>query len=141
MRDFSLLFPVLALVCLTLIVWVRMYLVRVDYMRANRIGPQKVSTRRQMAERLAPVQPVADNFQNLLELPVLFYALVAFLLITGLEGPSYTIAAWVFVASRAAHSFIHCTYNRVMHRFIAYAIGGWLLFGMWAAFGIELALR
>lgn len=141
MRDFPILFPLLALVALTLAVWVRMYFVRIGYMRGHRISPQKVATRRQMAEALAPVQAVADNFQNLLELPVLFYALVAFLLITGLDGPAYTLAAWVFVASRVAHSWIHCTYNRVMHRFYAYAIGGWILFGMWAAFAVQLALR
>jgi hypothetical protein len=141
MRDLSILWPALALVFLTFLVWVRLYLVRRRYMIEHRINPQKVATRSAAAQFLAPVAASADNFQNLFELPVLFYALIAFVLITGMESQNFTIAAWVFVAARAAHSYIHCTYNRVMHRFAAYAIGGWVLFGMWAAFAVELARR
>lgn len=139
MRDLSLLWPVIALVALTLTVWVRLYVIRRRYMVEHRISPQKLTTRAATSQMLGPVQATADNFQNLLELPVLFYALVAFLLITGNESQNFTIAAWVFVASRAAHSYIHCAYNKVMHRFYAYATGGWLLFGMWAAFAVQLA--
>ena len=40
--------------------------------------------------------------------------------------------AWSFVALRAVHSLIHCSYNRVMHRFVAYLLGGLCL---WALLG------
>jgi len=42
------------------------------------------------------------------------------------------------VALRAVHSFVHVTYNRVMHRFVVYIAGGVLLFAAWARFGWSL---
>jgi hypothetical protein len=42
------------------------------------------------------------------------------------------------VALRALHSFIHVTYNRVMHRFVVYSSSTLLLFLMWAVFGAQL---
>lgn len=45
------------------------------------------------------------------------------------------------VALRAAHSLIHVTYNRVLHRFVAWMLGAAWLFGMWVCFVFELATR
>jgi hypothetical protein len=39
--------------------------------------------------------------------------------------------AWGFVILRIAHSAIHCSYNRVMHRFTVYLISCLLLMFMW----------
>jgi hypothetical protein len=46
--------------------------------------------------------------------------------------------AWVFVASRYAHSFIHLSYNNVLHRFAAFAIGLLILLAMWVRFGLQV---
>ena len=37
--------------------------------------------------------------------------------------------AWLYVALRYAHSAIHCTYNRVMHRFAVFIASMLVLFG------------
>ena len=42
----------------------------------------------------------------------------------------------VDVAFRAIHSLVHCTYNRVMHRFSAYLVAALALWAMW----VRLAL-
>ena len=47
-------------------------------------------------------------------------------------------AAWIYVALRVAHSAIHCTYNRVLHRFAVFATSCAVLLGMWAAFVLAL---
>jgi len=39
--------------------------------------------------------------------------------------------AWGFVILRVVHSAIHCSYNRVMHRFFAYLISCLFLMFMW----------
>ena len=44
----------------------------------------------------------------------------------------------IFVVLRIAHSFIHCTYNRVMHRFAAFGSSFLLLVFLWAAFVFSL---
>jgi hypothetical protein len=70
--------------------------------------------------------------------PVLFYALCACLAAADMVTPFFVIGGWAFVALRALHSFIHCTYNRVMHRFYAYAAGTVLVYAMWALFAARL---
>ena len=40
---------------------------------------------------------------------------------TQLNNATFLGLAWAYVAMRITHSSIHCTYNRVMHRFSAYA--------------------
>jgi hypothetical protein len=46
--------------------------------------------------------------------------------------------AWVFVLTRVIHSFIHVTYNRVMHRFNAFVLGMAAVFAMWITLAVQL---
>ena len=80
----------------------------------------------------------ADNFRNLFEAPVLFFAVCCALAITDTVTPLQVTLAWVFVGLRAVHSFIHVTYNRVMHRFAAYVASTICLFLMWGLFAYSL---
>ena len=68
----------------------------------------------------AAVSNPSDNLKNLFELPVLFYALALLLFVTNRVDATYVAAAWAFVVFRAAHSVVHCTFNRVMVRFSCY---------------------
>lgn len=132
------LWPMIALVALTFIVAVRMYVVRIGEMKARRIAPQSVATSRAAAERLEQTGP-ADNFRNLFELPVLFHALCLALYVTDEVTTTQLALAWAFVALRAAHSAIHVTYNRVMHRFRVFLLGMFCLAVMWGLFAVQLA--
>lgn len=116
---------------LTFAVWVRLYATRIGEMRRERIHPQAVATSRQAAERLRDTR-AADNFRNLFELPVLFYLALVVAALLGLASDGFLALAWTFVALRVLHSAIHCTYNRVMHRFVAYLAGSLVLWAMWA---------
>jgi hypothetical protein len=127
----------LALVLLTVLVGLRLLYTRVREMRRKRIHAQAVATSVQMAGRHEDVQ-AADNFRNLFEVPVLFYALVAIALATRVAPPWLVAGAWAFVALRALHSLIHCTYNRVMHRLAAFLAGFALLAGLWVAFFLHV---
>ena len=52
------------------------------------------------------------------------------------EGPARIVAlAWIYVASRFVHSFIHITYNRVMHRFWVFAFSTLALLAIWVRLG------
>jgi hypothetical protein len=51
-----------------------------------------------------------------------------------MESPVLVAGAWAYVALRCAHSYIHVTYNRVMHRFLVYATSTVLLFALWGVF-------
>lgn len=125
--------PCVAMVGLTGLVWVKLYWDRIGEMRAKRIDAQALATARDAAALLER-RDAADNLRNLFEIPVLFYLLCAALALNGGSTPGFVAAAWGYVALRALHSLIHVTYNRVMHRFLAYVASTLLLFGMWIAF-------
>ncbi len=137
MQQESIFLPCAALVLLTAAVWVRLYVDRIGEMREKHIGAQRLSTQ-QAARELLQRTNAADNFRNLFEVPVLFYALCAALAVSHAVTVPFLAGAWAYVALRAAHSFIHVTYNRVMHRFGAYVASCLLLFALWAGFAAEL---
>ena len=121
-----LLLPLLAMVALTLMVWVRLYAVRIPEMKRNRIDPQRLAG--SADKGLLKDTRASDNFINLFEVPVLFYVLVLATMQAGVHDALLLALAWAFVGLRAVHSAIQCTYNRVMHRFSAYALATVSLF-------------
>jgi hypothetical protein len=134
MSNNAIFLPALVMVVLTFAVWWRMYFTRIGQMKRERIHPQSVATSAQAAAKLTDSR-AADNFRNLFELPVLFYLAVAVAAQAGLVTTPVLVLAWLFVALRIAHSWIQCTYNKVMHRFYVYVAGGmvlWLLWGLLA---------
>ena len=132
--------PALAMALLTFAVWLRLFFTRIPEMKRERIHPQSIALSAQAATRLSDTR-AADNFRNLFELPVLFYAALFVAALTGQVTPATLALAWIFVALRVVHSAIHCGYNKVMHRFYAYAAGGWVLWAMWALIGWRLLSR
>jgi hypothetical protein len=129
--------PSAAMVGLTALVWVKLYADRLREMRARRISPQSVATTRAAASKLENTN-AADNFRNLFEVPVLFYVWCIAIALTGGSTPGLVVAAWTYVGLRALHSLIQVTYNRVIHRFLAYVASTLLLFGLWAALVMRL---
>ena len=127
----------LALVVLTFLVGGLVLFSRVQESRQKRIHPQAVSTSVKMAARLENVQ-ASDNFKNLFEVPVLFYALGSVALATNHIPLWLGYGAWAFVASRMVHTFIHCTYNKVVHRLAAFLCGFLLLVTLWVSFFFSL---
>ena len=131
-------FPCAAMVGLTALVWLKLYADRLGEMRARGVDPQQLATVRDAAGKLERTA-AADNFRNLFEVPVLFYLLCVALVTTGSSTPGFVAAAWAYVGLRAVHSLIHVTYNRVVHRFLAYVASTLLLFGMWIAFFLKVS--
>lgn len=129
--------PGLAMVALTFIVLAVMFRRRVAQMKRDRVHPQQVATSQQAAALYADIAP-ADNFRNLFEMPVLFYFALATAAISGQTGPLVLGLAWAYVAARIVHSVIHCSYNRVMHRFRAFAASVFALLALWCVLGYGL---
>ena len=133
----SIILPVIALVLLTAVVWVRLYVERIRELKQRRIDPQSLATSASAGQTMQRVQ-ASDNFKNLFEVPVLFYALCAVLASAQQVSAFFVIGAWVYVALRCIHSFIHLTYNRVMHRFAVYVLSTVILFVLWAVFAAQV---
>jgi hypothetical protein len=129
--------PMLAMVALTAMVWVRLYWVRLPEMRRLRIHPQWLATSSQKSARLVDTR-AGDNFINLFEVPVLWYLALIVAYLTQQVTPSVLGLAWCFVAGRALHSLIQCSYNKVMHRFIVYSLSTCLAWALWAVLAAGL---
>lgn len=137
MASASIFWPMVAMVALTLVVMLLMARERLGQLRRLRLHPQAVATSAQMAARVTDTR-CADNFRNLFELPVLFYLALIVAAATDLATPVTLVLAWLFVALRVLHSAIHCTYNKVMHRFMVYAVGGLVLWILWGYLALGL---
>ena len=73
----------------------------------------------------------SHNYSNLFEVPMLFYCAAILALVLHLNSSSVVILSWLFVASRAVHSWIHITSNNVIRRFQAFMVGNVCILLMW----------
>lgn len=136
MNPSAIFVPFAGMLLLTLVVWVWMFRERIGAMR--RLGIE-IETKADL-DKLGPraIDSTA-NFQNLFEVPVLFYACVLALHATGQVDAAHVACAWGFLAFRVVHSAIHCTYNKVVHRFAVYAASCLLLWVMIVRFAAATA--
>ena len=119
--DIKIILPALVLMLITFVVWLNMLLRRIAFIKSNNIDVENYPTsdalNRVLSER---VQAPANCYRNLFEVPIIFYALTVFLVISSHVDTVFLNLAWAFVGLRALQACVHCTYNRVMHRFYAY---------------------
>ena len=71
----------------------------------------------ELRPRLSPrMRFITDNYNHLFEQPVLFYALVVYLHLSGMADDLQVQMAWLYVLARVVHSLIHLTSNNVSAR-------------------------
>ncbi|MGD2128688.1 MAG: MAPEG family protein [Lysobacterales bacterium] len=126
-----LLLPLLAQILLTFLVWLYLYSRRIPEIVRNGIDPNKLRDRAEAHRLLPQSASPSNNLKNLFEVPILFYVAVLLALILMFQDRLLVLLAWGFVAFRAIHSVVHCTYNNVSHRFMAYAVSTLFLALMW----------
>ena len=113
--------PFFAMMFLTLVVWIYMYIRRISFITGNKISPTDLAEPGKLAQLTpAAVSNPSDNLKNLFEIPVLFYALALYLFAMKQVDAAYVDAAWVFFGFRVLHSAVHCTFNLVLLRFYLY---------------------
>lgn len=137
MNDKALFLPVVAMLAITLLAWLRLYHLRFAEMARRKIDPQSIALSAQKDAGLQDTRG-ADNFNNQFQLPVLFYVAVLVAHATGQGSALFVQLAWVFVALRLAHALVQWTYNRVVHRFALYALGALALWAMWGMLALGL---
>ncbi|MDI1301893.1 MAG: MAPEG family protein [bacterium] len=131
--------PVVCMFLLTGSVWAFMYIRRLSFILRNNIDPQSVATPELMNARLpAYINNSSNNLKNLFELPVVFYALCAFLLLSQKVDTVFLYSAWAYAGLRAAHSLVHCTVNVVNLRFTAYFLSSLVLWFMVARLALSV---
>ena len=126
----QILFPII-----TLALWTMMVLLLIPYRRFGAARRRIVSASDFLYGESANVPPEVSipnrNLMNLLEIPVLFYVVCIVYYVTQKADSWAVNLAWVYVALRVVHSFIHLSYNKVEHRLVAYALSNFLLAALW----------
>ena len=130
-----LLLPLLAQVLLTFIVMYIMGQKRGKEIKKLKIHPQRVDVRSKSRKVFKESEAAADNYHNQLESPILFYVVILLTLMLMVQDYVIVVLAWTFVALRYVHSFIHITYNRVLHRFSVFVFSSLVLFALWFRLG------
>jgi len=131
MQTADLALPMLGMMVLTLLVWVYMFVQRVGFAQSNKLDIEQFKTPADVQILVpADISGASNNFKNLFELPVIFYAVCLYLMASGQVDSFYANCAWAFLLLRCLHSLIHCSYNRVAHRFGVYILSALVLWVM-----------
>jgi hypothetical protein len=83
---------------------------------------------------------VRNSIANQFELPVLFHVCCVLLYIVDADNLASVSLAWLFVALRYAHAFIHVTSNSLRHRGPLFLASFVTLATMWAWLSIWMAM-
>jgi hypothetical protein len=120
--------PLLALVLWSFVMWAWLYATRIPAITKLKIvyDPQRPRSEF-MAKLPAEVRWKADNYNNLMEQPTLFYAVALVLAFLGAGGGLNDVLAWTYVALRIAHSLIQATVNLILPRFTVFMLGSIVL--------------
>jgi hypothetical protein len=81
-----------------------------------------------------------NAFLNQLETPVLFYVLTILAWMTRHADLLFVIMAWIYVALRIVHAYIHVTDNYVPRRGLAFIMSAIVLALMWVIFMLRILL-
>ena len=140
MPVLSLVYPMSAMVLLTMIVLVKLFRARVAAVRSGQID---VTYYRLYQGALEPEQQqkFTRHFINLFEAPTLFYVACLAAMVAGVGGIVMLVLAWAYVVARYLHAFIHLGGNRLRKRMTIYFVSWLILAAMWTYLVVCVALQ
>jgi len=110
--------PLVALVLWSFVMWAWLYATRIPAIMKNKIAFDPSRPAAEFHAQLpAQVRWKADNYNNLMEKPTLFYAVSLTLALLDAGAGLNTYLAWLYVGLRIAHSLVQATMNAIMPRF------------------------
>ena len=123
--------PVIALVLWSFVMWAWLYATRIPAVLKYKV----VMTPHQPASEFhaqlpAEVRWKADNYNNLMEQPTLFYAVAITLAVLGEANAVNLALAWLYVGVRVVHSLVHATTNIIIVRFSVFMIASVVLLAL-----------
>ena len=139
MNEFSLIYPMFALFLLTAFVLGRLLRTRLGLLREERLSVGYFQTYQGNQEPDASLI-LSRHFSNLLESPTLFYVACLAAMVTHQATPVFHALAWMYVAARTLHSYIHTGRNKVENRASVYFLSWFVLIAMWLYLTVGVAI-
>ena len=140
MQPFAILWPTFALVALIVLIWFWLVFARMGHIRRNPPKAEDFASGENALRYFQPVEMPSNNFSNLFEMPVLYFALVPLLLVMHQASSTQVTLAWIYVGLRALHSFIHIVVRKVVWRATVYWISSAVLIAMWIGFFVDFVI-
>lgn len=133
-------YPMIAMFVLTAAIGMRMAFLRFNVVKTGELDPRyyKLNKGYEVPENLAKV---SNNFDNLMATPILFYIVCLAIGLNGYADALSVGVAWIYVATRVWHSFIHIGANCVMPRMRAFMASLVALTGLWLFFAFNIIVR
>ena len=137
MSNVHILYPAIAMFTLTIVCIFKLGLTRFLAVRRREVSVSFFSA---YSKGTQPphLHLLMRHVQNHFEVPPLFHIAVVALFVTHSVSPSSIILAWLFVASRLVHTFIHLGHNNVSQRFFVFGFGLICLCGLWGSLFVAL---
>ena len=134
------LYPVFVMVLLSMLVGLRMLQLR--YRAVFQDGLQPVYFKLNRGGKPPVYMTQAEqHFTNLYETPVLFYAVVILIYVTNMTTLLTLIMAWIYVATRLVHAYVHMGQNRILLRRNVFLTSIAILAVLWSYVFIRLLVR
>ncbi|WP_319381816.1 MAPEG family protein [Thiomicrorhabdus sp.] len=130
MQTEPILFPLSAMVILSFAIGIRLLLLRIKATKTDGLNPNYFLLNRG-GKPPSYLTQTEQHYQNLFELPVLFYLLILTLVVTGSADALQLCLAWCFVVIRILHAIIHIGTNRLVWRRNAFLCGVAVLLIAW----------
>lgn len=125
-------YPMATLVFLTFAVALVMFKERVRALRHKEVSIRYFKNYDTPVRELPPRMVTTQRcFNNLLEIPPLFYCACLTALIVPVSGVLITALAWLYVLCRLAQAIIHLGHNNVIWRMRAFLLSNIALLAMW----------
>jgi len=120
--------PVIALVLWSFVMWAWLYATRIPALKKHRIVYDPRRPAEEFHAQLPPdVRWKADNYNNLMEQPTLFYAVALVLALLDAGTGFNTALAWLYVGVRVLHSLVQAIVNVVLLRFALFMAASFVL--------------
>lgn len=115
--------PVAVLLLLNCVMWFWMYATRLPALSKIDYSPDSNAINGVQMSQLPPkVRWKADNYNHLLEQPVMFYAVCLSLAVVGSVDSLNVMFAWAYVGLRAVHSVVQSVWNNIPTRFLLHVV-------------------
>ena len=136
MEKNLILYPAIAMMILTLFLYVKNYL---DNRKATKNKSIKFSYFKTYTGEAPDYVVVSrQTLKNQFELPIFFYFLIAVILTFDKVSQFDIALAWTFVLSRYLHCYIRLSSNYVPYRAIVFQFGMFVLIVFWIIFLVKI---
>jgi hypothetical protein len=135
----ALIMPMVALFTVTVLVWLTMLVVRNTAVIRGRASVRYYEDYQSSVPDERIERP-ARTFNNLMQVPTLFYVACILMLVTKQADEAQVMLAWTFVALRGLHALVYMVLNWVPYRFAVWTSSFITLCVIWFRFAVHVPL-